>query len=428
MRPIWENGWYIDALPDGAYVVLIRDSHLETSRGRVELPAGQNVLQISLAPDGIRFAGTGHHDDLAWEWTGTSWVSHGKAHGIRACIYDADGQLHIARGPQPPTGSQGWRYVSDTGELVFSDRTYADPARRVWEYIDRAGITVGQGGDGPHGQDPLIVLHGGKRYRVQGGQCRFIKFPQPQGDHLTISWVQEDRREAHILRLTVADLWQFPLDDAPAPPPPSPPPEPPMPESLIEIVTAVWEDYGGQNRGAMLNAIAYHGNGDNVTGPWGLSRKTGGNHVEQPKTGEKVAGDIVQYGHTRPDGTATMFDVFTDSGPVWIEAEQHLDTNRIWIPAVVPDGVPDPPEPPAPPDDPLVERVLLLEAAVAVLAGDLRVAKADLIALQAKVETHGHPAPELPKLRIVADSSAPEISTSRTWSHAHSLRLKIVKE
>src|SRR5688500_7250128 len=136
------------------------------------------------------------------------------------------------------------------------------------------------------------------------------------------------------------------------PPPPPPPdddddPGEPMPDipSLFEHVKAVYEKYGGQNRGAMVNEIAWRGNGNKADGPWMLSRKEGGANAEQPRTKEKVAHDVVQYGPTDAQtGAFKGFDVFTYSAPVWIEAHQHNDTNRIGIPPVAPEGV-------TPPDD-----------------------------------------------------------------------------
>jgi hypothetical protein len=173
--------------------------------------------------------------------------------------------------------------------------------------------------------------------------------------HELAVWSTVDRDLPSDLRVVyVPDVPMTNFAVVPPPPPPPPPPdddEPgePMPDipSLFEHVKAVYEKYGGQNRGAMVNEIAWRGNGNKADGPWMLSRKEGGANAEQPRTGEKVAHDVVQYGPTDPQtGAFSGFDVFTDSGPVWIEAHPHNDKNRIGIPPVAPEGVTPPP-----PDD-----------------------------------------------------------------------------
>ncbi len=111
------------------------------------------------------------------------------------------------------------------------------------------------------------------------------------------------------------------------------------PENMLLIVEAVWARYGGTagHRGTMLNDIAWQGNNGRSSGPWGLSRKDGGNHTEQPHTGAPVASDIVQFGPTNAQtGHAEMYDCFRDTGPVWLQAEQHENPARVWVAAVEP--------------------------------------------------------------------------------------------
>ena len=141
------GGWYLDALPNGAYVALVKDSHLQTSRGRVELPNGGNLLFVRIAADGQRFAGIGHLDDRAYEWSGSGWSSPSMAFGPNAIAYDVRDVLRVVWGPGTPTGSMGWRYLADSGDLVTAEDTYADPLNHLWEYTIRGDIRCGQGGD-----------------------------------------------------------------------------------------------------------------------------------------------------------------------------------------------------------------------------------------------------------------------------------------
>ena len=53
-----DNGWYCDCLPSGAFVRLVRDTHLETQHGTVPLPNGQNLLFVTLHL----------HNGMAWVW------------------------------------------------------------------------------------------------------------------------------------------------------------------------------------------------------------------------------------------------------------------------------------------------------------------------------------------------------------------------
>jgi hypothetical protein len=117
-------------------------------------------------------------------------------------------------------------------------------------------------------------------------------------------------------------------------------PEPGEPENIFPIVQKVWDKYGGapmEKRGAMVNEIAWIGNGNKADGPWGMSAKPSGASVEQPHTGIKIAQDIVQHGPTDPNtGAATMFDVFSDTAPTWGEAHPHNNPARVWVKPVKP--------------------------------------------------------------------------------------------
>jgi len=408
MRTLDEPGWYVDALPSNEYVRLIPGSHLETHRGRVELP-GANVLYLDLAADGIRFCGVGHQppvEDTALEWNGGQWIPHGKTVGPRSVIFDATGHVLTVPAAGLPAGSQGYRQVADDGRIVLGDEAYADTARGVWEYTTRGDITVGQSGKGPHGEDAVIALYRGKRYVLAEGQCRFIKFRR-QGDDLAISWVDEIHRQSCIRWLTVAELLTFPEQrfDAPVPvpvPTPTPTPEPhPVPENIdrylvdrSDVVDAVKRDYPHLKGGAIVDQVAHRLNREHRFDPIRYGRKArqadGGNPNEDALTFRLDLND---------NSKKKLIDILVDGGgrdgTTWDVRPAHEEPgNGFWRPAVNPDldglPVPDPGEPglPKPPKpagsiDAAVRS--LIEATVASLRAELNAVTATVKALEQKV-------------------------------------------
>jgi hypothetical protein len=376
-RSDWSTGWYCDALPSGQFAVapFAGQGQIRTSHGAVELP-GEPLLYTVLAPDGVQIAGVGNATDRAWRWDGQRWHDHGLAFGPQPLIFTAGG-LRIVTGPP----AHGYRYVDANGALVTCSDTYADPARQIWEYTDFGELVIGQGGEGPHGDDPLIALWRGRRILIQPGRCRFIK-ARWDGDQISIAWVQEDAVVASVLWLTLAELLTFPdatvtHNPAPQPQPIPDPVSPPMatPDSLAADVARVRARVDGlptpQQLGEMLNEVAW----THRSKGWGLSRKNGGNRVPFPGGGT-IAADIL---HHQP--TDTLWDVFnaaTGEGAIatatWMQTEHHHDPDRPWVAPVQPVGgdeddpgdtnTPQPAPQPVPvpvPDLELVKRVEAME-------------------------------------------------------------------
>jgi hypothetical protein len=345
-RSDFGQGWYVDALPSGQYAVapFAGQGQLRTSHGAVDLP-GEPFLYTVIAPDGVQIAGVGNATDRAWRWDGQRWHDHGLAFGPQPLIFVAGG-LRIVTGPP----AHGYRYLDPvSGQPVTCSDTYADTNRQIWEYTELAGgLVIGQGGEGPHGDDPLIALWRGRRILIQPGRCRIIKASW-DGETISIAWVQEDAVVASVLWLTLAELLTFPdvstvVPPAPQPVPPPPPvpiPVPPMalPASLFEHVKDVRARVDGlptpEQLGQMLNEVAWR----NRLAGWGLSRKNGGNRVPFPGGGT-IAADIL---HHQP--TDTLWDVFNAAtGPdatataTWGQTEHHHDPDRPWVAPVQPAG------------------------------------------------------------------------------------------
>ena len=424
------GGWYVDACVNGDVTALIKDSHLQTPGGRVELPGGQNLLYISAACDGSgRFAGVGHRDDRAYEWTGI-WSSPGMAFGVNSVIYDSAGKLRVAWATGP-TGSQGWRYRADDGRLVTGDESYADPARHLWEYTIRGDIRCGQGGD----EEGLQCLVRGRRVLVEPGVIRFIRFRR-EGDRLALAWIRQDTRAAAALWLSVAELEAYPTytvpgTNPPPPPPPSPPPPPPPgqePASLLEDVARARAKVAGQptpaQLGAMLNAVAWKHRDKG----WGLSTKTSGNKCPMPPPAATwIACDIL---HHKP--TDQLYDVFVGqedgARPTWSKAAHHNSASRPWLAPVAPIETEPDPVPVPEPDPELLARVTALEQRVAELLGfgdtittlDQRIAALERTNGVPEEQTRALIDAALTNLRVAG-------TTSRDWGHGHQIDLQVIR-
>jgi hypothetical protein len=355
------GGMYPVALPSGEWAYLMPGSHLDTSVGRITLP-GFDILELDITnvPE-FQIAGkaqVGANDPRrgTWEWSGSKgWVHISlSAHGTYPAVFTNDGLVALADPVQ--NGSQGWRYVDEHGRLVTGDDTL-NPSRRVgqelgltelWEFSHFAGVTIGQGIT-PNG---CHVLIDNTRRLIEPGDCRFIRVKYAAGKW-AVSITKLAEREAVIEWLDRSALSTRPritsIDVTPTPPPvtpPEPPPvEPPkMPDSLlptVEAVRAKHTEITPEILGAMLNEIAWTHREDG----WGLNSKPSGNSCPQPRTGIRVAVDIL---HHKPSDT--IWDCFGDAGgetrPSWGEAHPHGDPNRVWVAPVAPDGVIPPPEPP----------------------------------------------------------------------------------
>jgi hypothetical protein len=370
------GGWYADSVPSGAYVALVKDSHLQTSAGVMTLPPGGNLLYVRLAADGRRFAGVGGTDDHVYEWDG-GWHDRGMGFGVNATIYDARDVLRIVWGAGTPTGSQGWRYLNDVGNLVTGDDSY-NCRNGLYECTVHGDIVCGQGND----EEGLHCLIRGRRVLVEPGIVRFIRFRR-SGDRLALAWVRQDTRSAGLLWLSVDELDALSTYTLPAPkprpepnaPPPGPIPSPPTqePASLKKDVEAERAKVPGlptkAQLAAMLNAIAWKHRDKG----WGLSRKDGGNKCPMPSPAALyIACDIL---HHKP--TNRLYDVFgssdTKATPMWLKHENPPPASRPWVAPIQPVG--SPPDVPTP--DPPVANCDALAARITALERELAQAIAD---------------------------------------------------
>jgi hypothetical protein len=435
MRVSVPGGRSAASTPDGHNVTCIWNDRLVYGRVDVPLPFGQNVQYLDLSPDGSRFAGIGHDGpvkDRAMEFDG-AWRDRGPAYGPFGVKYDRRGNLHIV---QPPV-AHGYRYVTPDNQLVTAEATYADPVRRIWAFTEVAGVTIGQGGAGPDGEDPCIVLIDGERRLLEPGRCRAITAKEEHG-MFAISMTREDVDMALHFWLTRAELAALPLvTSSPVivPPDPVAPPDPeptPMPRELssevLDAVMAIDERYPHLLR-------------ENTSAACGefTERVVLELSAADPKFGHvgKQPGQTQYRGHAVD---AVMYDLGDRSrNLVWdiiggAENHPHAGSPQAnladnggqpWMAAIaLPDG-----ELPKPPDAPPVvtppascncaaELAKLREdiADIERLLGELaNVANARLTRLEQ------NPEPKLKPFRLKA-------RTSRDYGHAHSINVEVVPE
>lgn len=259
------GGWYADARPNGAFVVIFPDGRIKTDRGAVR-PIIDNKDHLPLFPrlnrDGSKFAGQGWQTGQALEYDHvTGWrVVAESTHGVSPLIYDANDNLLLAT---PEHGSQGFRYVSPAGVVFTGDATYQPSATCPlfeWSHLGwfSVHVFVGQGPDGG-----LMVWDGHDRRVLRRGACRFIRAHR-DGDAVSVAcWVEGEG--VFVWWGAVADLLALPVDvpvqppaptpvpppvpvpppapvpvpPAPVPPPAPPSPAPPVPTTPVEVPVTV---------------------------------------------------------------------------------------------------------------------------------------------------------------------------------------------
>jgi hypothetical protein len=351
------GGMYAVCLPGIGYAVLYPGSHIESHWGRIELP-GFDVIEFDItARNGGKLAGKAQREPNdpqrgTWQWHAATrdWEHVGvNAHGTYPCIYANDGTLVLA--DPEHNGSQGWRYVAESGELITGDDSL-NPQRRIgrqlglrdlWEYSHFAGVTIGQG-DPPMG---CHVLIDGARRLLIDGDTFFIRVKYADGIW-AIGLTRLRQRDAHTFLLTRAQLSQLPavtpIDVTPTPPPVTPQPQPEPPNVSIPdqsaVVARVREKYptplGDQHAACLLELARTIGQGA------GLLRKDSGTNILLPD-GVRVAQDIIVF--PNGDGYDCLGSGETLATPQWggpVEGSPFPSSRYYAVSAAAPEPSPIP--------------------------------------------------------------------------------------
>lgn len=249
------GGTFSENLPGGLFHSLIPGRYFRSHEGYILLPrptpAGPefDVLYTRMTMvGGFQLVGQAQreHTDPArgtWRWNDAEGWTHvsTEAPGVYPCIFDNAGHVHIAG---PAQGSQGFRYVSETGEIVSGDDTLNAQRRigvqlglhNIWEFTHRNGITIGQG------EAYALIVYQGQRYILEHGGCWNINFNMA-GTELAVSMWKRDEGKAVLFWLDVSEIASLPLEGVSPPPPPPPPPPPDPPEDRMNYNTGPLNEY-----------------------------------------------------------------------------------------------------------------------------------------------------------------------------------------
>jgi len=203
---------YGENLPNGRFVASYLSGLNETSEGPVQSPV--NLLFTRINPSGPGFVGvgaSGQYRDEALQFS--PFALKGQACGGSPVAFWPNGSLVVCS-CVPPYGSQGIRWIDDT--IHPGDESIANPIEGIYQYTTLAGIKVGQGGDGIHGEDPAVIIFEGIRYLLESGICRVVRFNYDwiEGKLAICFWKMSSNSNVRI-RLDIADiltLTQFPLN------------------------------------------------------------------------------------------------------------------------------------------------------------------------------------------------------------------------
>jgi hypothetical protein len=375
--PLGTGFGYVKSKP-GA-VAAFRDETLLWER---DVPETDIVRYIrgAAAPDGT-VVGVGQGgDNNAWLVSASGTTNMGMAAGQDpiAILHDGEGFVvyRTVSGNEyaedkagrttlhsMPLTSQGIREVYIGGGIDFGDAFLVETKIQgytFWRRAQKNGFVGGQSANGKGEGLGLLELATGK-YMWVG------PFTMAESPHFAVNG-----DKVAIVAFTNGgafnQVWQRPFPHEPVfqqtpdePKPPVEEPKPPMaePASLKDLVLEIrgTEPITDINKtGEMLNKIAWEGNKRIGKIEWGLSAKPGGHGTKQPKTGIRIAADIL---HHKP--TNVLYDVFggatNDNGtagpttPGWGTTPFHNDPNRPWVSPVEPEDGQVEPEP----EDPDVE-------------------------------------------------------------------------
>lgn len=119
------GGSEADSRPDGRYVAFVKhQGGCWTNWGFLENPPMDEPRWVVTSATGYRIAAQGQNDPpKGWEFDEVRWNQIAAPCGVWPVIYDNNNLLFISR-CLPPTGSQGYRYVTNnTNKIVTGDET-----------------------------------------------------------------------------------------------------------------------------------------------------------------------------------------------------------------------------------------------------------------------------------------------------------------
>lgn len=338
--------------------------------------------------------------------------------------------------------SQGFRDIQPDGKVRLGDdfRTGVFNGRRLWEFSQRDGVTVGQ-------CDPagICAAVDGKTFTILKGFA-FEPHVAPDGD--TFAVATRYAGGAALILVTPpyppADVTTTePPVDPPTDhnPPPPPPPAQGMPDRkqvLVDLRKQYPALLNQQQAGELMARLAFTLRAEG----FGLFRKDGGNNCPVPNSAVKVSCDILLH---KP--SSTWCDVLGQgpdvgesgpSTPTWCAGDPGDMTNFFAPPD--PGGIVVPPPPP-PVDPALGARVAALEAKVSALEGkaaglldQLAAAQRALDAAEGRLNARidGIKPIDLPALQAAIDAALAGLEvvgrTGTAFGHQHGVKLAVTRK
>ena len=204
---------YGENLPNGRFVASYASGLVQSSEGSFSAPVDLIYTRINPISGFVGVGHSGEFRDEALECINGIFQTRGQACGNSPVAYWPDGTLVVCA-CAPPYGSQGIRWI-DTS-IHPGDDTMSNPLEGIYQYTTFAGIKVGQGGDGIHGEDPCIIIFEGIRYLLESGTCRVIRFNYDAIEgKLAISFWKMNANSNVRIRMDISDiltLIKFPLN------------------------------------------------------------------------------------------------------------------------------------------------------------------------------------------------------------------------
>lgn len=207
------GGWYVDAVPGGAYAALVPSRQaVETLVGDVAYPAGHGeplYVRLTIEPR-FKFSGQGHDSGAIVEFDSLPREFHlvsPTSYGTNPVIYGLGGTLYLGA---PEFGSQGFRYVRPDGSIVTSDETGV-PLDGLTQWTDLGDdLRIGQGA----ASGGVVVRDGQTLRLLHPGECYAIRAVR-SGPAVSVAFyeVAADGLSAHVYELTVSDLRALPVLD-----------------------------------------------------------------------------------------------------------------------------------------------------------------------------------------------------------------------
>lgn len=227
------GGWYGFSTLQADWASLIKNSHIQSSRGRIELPfvdgKKENPLYLVGATHYRNFlvmAGQSHDAGAAVLYVNGIWmVVNPIAWGVSPCAFSQDGKFfHCAS-----SATTGFVIDIDTGirtdfnmnffadgiravippvdEIVLGNLTKHDPLSDLYEYIDfENGLIIGQAqtGLGGYTDDETHI--------VEQGGC-FFNRAQYDSYNIALATVKESENQTVFWWLNIEELKTFPVED-----------------------------------------------------------------------------------------------------------------------------------------------------------------------------------------------------------------------